>query len=396
LVAEPTAAALAYDLRDEDSLTALVFDLGGGTFDASIIDIGDSIYDVKATRGDNALGGDDWTECIVEFLADSIARDHDVQVPSEKRDPLLHGRLWLAAEKMKLDLGASKSTRPDSLQYLNVDDVVIPVVESVLTREEFEWRTENLRQRLVEHLDSLFEGCGYRHQDIDEVLLVGGSTRLTQVQELVANYFDKPPRRAKNPDEIVASGAAIQAAILAATPALPESSDEFLPEVVKTGDAELSLYRATLLDSATRSLGFSAHIDGSEELEYVEVIRNNTSIPVEEWKDGFQPFKPDSGKVGASSVSFDIYETNETDPTPDFREKRHMGKIRIRNLNPSIPIEEQQLEISFKIDADNLLHVQAIEETTGNEAQGTFEPNLGISAGELEEESKALPRVYEQ
>lgn len=396
LIAEPTAAALAYDLREENETTVFVFDLGGGTFDASIIDINTGLYQVNATRGDNELGGDDWTDAIVAYLKESIEREYNVSIPSKAEDPLVNGRLWLAAEQMKTDL-SSASSASTTLQYLDIGEETLPVVEVTLSREEFEWRTEVLRDQLLDHLDELFDGCSFEPSDIEEVLLVGGSTRLPQIQALTEQYFELQPKRAKNPDEAVATGAAIQAAIIASQPALDSgsSAETNLPTTIKTGDGELSLTETTLIDATTRSLGVDSRDPATGTLKYVEIIPNNTSIPAEQENDTFRPFKADEGCVGASGVRFKVYETAETDPTPDFREKRKMGEISIGDLDTSVPIDDQRITVYFRFDADNLLSVSVEEHTSGSTATGEFEPDLGHDRDLLAAEREKLPRVYE-
>lgn len=392
LISEPTAAALAYDLRDEDDETVLVFDLGGGTFDASLIDIAGSIYQVDRTRGDNDLGGDDWTDAIVEFLVEHIEREHDVTVPAESQDPLLHGRLWLTAEEMKVALSSRKSTT-GFLQYLDVGSETI-TVEATLTREEFEWRTEALRERIADHLTTLFASSAYDPATLDEILLVGGSTRLPQIPTLIEDTLGMSPKRSKHPDEMVATGAAIQAAIVGDRPAIDGEVTSNSPTTVRTGEGEVDIDDTVVLDAATRSLGIRTRNQESGENVYYELIENNATIPTEVVEE-FVPFESDPDQPGASNVEIDVFETPETDPTSDFREKEQMGTLTLRDLDPTTPRAEQRIDITFEIDEDNILHVSAVERSTGTRVQAEFEPTHGHDQAEFAAERETLPRAYE-
>lgn len=394
LISEPTAAALAYDLRDEDDETVLVFDLGGGTFDASLIDIDHSIYEVDGTRGDNYLGGDDWTDAIVEFLVDHIEGEHGIQVPSESRAPVLHGRLWLEAEQMKVEL-SSRDSVTGYLQYLDVGGETI-TVEATLTREEFEWRTEHLRERITDHLDALFASSSFDPDNLAEVLLVGGSTRLPQIPTLIEESLGLSPKRSKHPDEMVATGAAIQAAIVGATPALEGETDDEQPETVRTGEGTVSVAETVVLDAATRSLGVRTQDQETGQMEYYELVPNNTTIPTEVVEEEFVPYEADPGMPGASSVDIAVFETPETEPSTDFREKTEMGTLKLRDLDPQTPREDQRIDITFDLDEDNILNVRAVERTTGNDVRAEFEPSRDYDSAEHAAERANLPRAYEQ
>lgn len=390
LIAEPTAAALAYDLRADDEKTILVFDLGGGTFDASIIDLSSSLYEVAATRGDNQLGGDDWTDAIVEFLIEYIEREHDVTMPSEADDPITHARLWVAAEKMKQTLSSASSASSD-LQYLEFGDESIQTVEATLSRDRFEFLTESLRDRLNEQLDELFDGSEYDPADLDEVLLVGGSTRMPQISEMLEERLGISPQRSDNPDEVVADGAATQAVLVNAGPALEAGATS-----ISTGEGEVDIDDTVLLDAATRSLGLQTREQSDGRAKYTEIIAKDTTVPTTELRENFVPFKADEGYPGASSVRLIIYETPEANPTDDFREKEEMGELRLTGLDPTVERTEQRIDIEYVINEDNLLEVNATERTSGETVDGVFEPNLGYTEEELEAERERMPRSYEQ
>lgn len=406
LISEPTAAALAYDLRDEDDETVLVFDLGGGTFDASLIDIADSIYAVDGTRGDNDLGGDDWTDAIVEFLVEHVEGEHGLTVPAESEDPVLHGRLWLEAERMKVELSSRESVT-GYLQYLDVGGETI-TVEATITREEFEWRTEALRERIVDHLEELFATSAYDPDSLSEVLLVGGSTRLPQIPALIEDALGLEPRRSKHPDEMVATGAAIQAAIVGDTPALDGETQEQGQQgagagpgeegagTVRTGEGTVSVADAVVLDAATRSLGIQTQDQETGRMEYYEIIPNNATIPTEVVEEDFVPYEADPGKPGASNVDITVFESAETDPTDDFREKTEMGTLKLRDLDPTTPREDQRIDITFDLDEDNILNVRAVERTTGTDVRAEFEPSRDYDSEEFDAERANLPRAYEQ
>lgn len=400
LIAEPTAAALAYDLRDDDDSTILVFDLGGGTFDASLIDIEGGLYSVDATRGDNFLGGDDWTDAIVAFLEDHLERERGVIVPED--DTLTQGRLWFAAEQMKQRLSSASSAPSQSLQYLEVNGETFQSIDATITREEFHSRTAELRIAIMDHLDALFAGSHFTPEEVDDVLLVGGSTRMHQIPSLVTDYFGFEGQRSSNPDEVVATGAAIQGAILGNRTALEEGGSESMP-VVRTGDSEVTLNETAVLDAATRSLGILFVTDYYDDARgeqvrddrYHELIENNATIPTEETLSELRPETSDEGFPGASTVEVVVFQTAETSPTGDFAEKEEMGTLVLRGLDPTTPKEQQRMEVTFRVDEDNILQAWAVEKTTGAEVHGEFEPDFGFNPDALDEERTRLPRVYE-
>src|SRR6056297_1492622 len=210
IINEPTAASMAYGLDDDSDQTVLVYDLGGGTFDVSILDLGGGVYEVVATNGDNDLGGDDWDEAIVEHLADEFEANHGIDLRDDRQ---ALQRLTEAAEEAKIELSSRKETTVN-LPFIAADDDGPKDLEEKVTRATFESLTEDLVERTVGPTEQALEDAGYSKSDIDEVLLVGGSTRMPQVQEKVEELTGQEPQKNVNPDEAVALGAAIQGGVL--------------------------------------------------------------------------------------------------------------------------------------------------------------------------------------
>jgi len=213
IINEPTAASMAYGLDDESDQTVLVFDLGGGTFDVSILDLGGGVYEVVATNGDNDLGGDDWDQAIVDHLAEEFENEHGIDL-REDRQALQ--RLTEAAEEAKIELSNRKETEIN-LPFITATDSGPVHLEQSLTRATFESLTEDLIERTVEPTEQALDDAGYEKDDIDEVILVGGSTRMPQVQEQVEDLAGQEPQKNVNPDEAVALGAAIQGGVISGT-----------------------------------------------------------------------------------------------------------------------------------------------------------------------------------
>ncbi|PSQ22183.1 molecular chaperone DnaK, partial [Halobacteriales archaeon QS_9_67_17] len=210
IVNEPTAASMAYGLDDETDQTVLVYDLGGGTFDVSILDLGGGVYEVVATNGDNDLGGDDWDEAIIDYLADEFETEHGIDL---RKDRQALQRLTEAAEEAKIELSSRKETTV-TLPFIAADDSGPKDLEETITRAKFESITSNLIERTVGPTEQALSDAGYSESDIDEVILVGGSTRMPQVQEQVEEMTGQKPKKNVNPDEAVALGAAIQGGVL--------------------------------------------------------------------------------------------------------------------------------------------------------------------------------------
>jgi molecular chaperone DnaK len=342
IINEPTAAALAYGLDKKQSETVLVFDLGGGTFDVSILDIGDGVVEVRATAGDTHLGGDDFDRRIVDYLADEFQRDNGIDL---RADPQALQRLFEAAEKAKVELSSVTQTTV-SLPFITADASGPKHLNTTLMRSTFEQITADLVERTVGPVKQALEDSKLTANDVDEVILVGGATRMPAVQSQVRRLTGgKDPNMTVNPDEVVALGAAVQAAVLKG-----EVKDVLLLDVTP-----LSLGIETLGGLMTK------------------IIERNTTIPARRT----EVFS--TAEDNQSAVDIVILQ-GERERAAD---NRVLGRFRLENIRPA-PRGTPQVEVTFDIDANGILNVSARDKDTGAEQRITISESSNLDAAEVE------------
>ncbi len=341
IINEPTAAALAYGLDKHANETILVFDLGGGTFDVSVLDVGEGVFEVKSTAGDSHLGGDDFDNKVVDFLASEFKKDQGVDL---LKDRAAVQRLREAAERAKIELSSQVSTHIN-LPYITAVDNEPKHLDMNLTRAKFEELTADLMERVKRPFTQALEDAKMKAGDVDEVILVGGSSRMPQVQELVKSLTGKEPNRSVNPDEVVAVGAAIQAGILG-------------------GEVK----NIVLLDVTPLSLGVETQGGISDKL-----IERNTTIPTK--KSRIYTTAADN----QPEVEIHILQGER----PMARDNKSLGRFHLAGI-PAAPARVPQIEVTFDIDANGILNVTASEKATNQKQSITISGSSNLNRDEIE------------
>ncbi len=342
IVNEPTAAALAYGLdKANKDLKIAVFDLGGGTFDVSILELGDGVFEVKSTNGDTHLGGDDFDHVIIDWLAEEFKNDEGIDL---RHDPMALQRLKEAAEKAKIELSSTTSTEINLPYIMPVNGIPKHLVRT-LTRAKFEQLADKLIRACIEPCRNALRDAGLNTSDIDEVILVGGSTRIPAVQAEVEKFFGKAPSKGVNPDEVVAVGAAIQGAVL-------------------SGDVKDVL----LLDVTPLSLGIETM--GSV---FTKLIEANTTIPTRK----SEVFS--TAADNQPSVTIRVGQGER----PMFSGNKEIGRFDLTDIPPA-PRGVPQIEVTFDIDANGILNVSAKDKATGKEQSIRIEASSGLSDAEIQ------------